>query len=86
MKCVSWSVKLSSMWCYRVYRSRYRPNKERTARYPAFTVCAAVINQLLYIKSVFEGVEKDKSDFISFPSVPLQPRNSNRQMTSWRES
>ncbi|GKQ49074.1 immunity protein Tsi6 family protein [Pseudomonas syringae pv. theae] len=35
--------------------------KERTARHPAFPVYAAVLNQLLYIKSVFEGVEKDKS-------------------------
>ncbi len=35
--------------------------KERTARHPAFPVYAAFLNQLLYMKSVFEDVERDKS-------------------------
>lgn len=33
----------------------------RISRHPAFPIYASVLNQLLYIKSVFEGVEKDKS-------------------------
>lgn len=35
--------------------------KERIARHPAFPVYTTVLNQLLYIEAVFEGVEKDKS-------------------------
>ncbi|RMR13236.1 immunity protein Tsi6 family protein [Pseudomonas syringae group genomosp. 3] len=35
--------------------------EERYARNPQFSVYTSVINQLLYVKSVFEGVEKDKS-------------------------
>lgn len=35
--------------------------KDRCARNPQFPVYTSVINQLLYVKAVFEGVEKDKS-------------------------
>ncbi|KPX89797.1 Uncharacterized protein ALO63_03198 [Pseudomonas amygdali pv. mori] len=35
--------------------------KERTARRPALPVYAAVLNQILYLKAVFESVEKDKT-------------------------
>ncbi|WP_046720173.1 immunity protein Tsi6 family protein [Pseudomonas syringae] len=35
--------------------------RERIKRNPSFPVYASVINQLLYIKAVFDGVEKDKS-------------------------
>lgn len=35
--------------------------KERCARNPQFPIYTSVINQLIYVKAVFEGVEKDKS-------------------------
>lgn len=35
--------------------------KDRCARNPQFPTYTSVINQLIYVKAVFEGVEKDKS-------------------------
>ncbi|WP_031598056.1 immunity protein Tsi6 family protein [Pseudomonas savastanoi] len=35
--------------------------KDRCARNSQFPVYTSVINQLIYVKAVFEGVEKDKS-------------------------
>ncbi|KFF84278.1 immunity protein Tsi6 family protein [Pseudomonas syringae] len=35
--------------------------KDRRARNPQFPIYISVINQLIYVKAVFEGVEKEKS-------------------------
>ncbi|WP_420720321.1 hypothetical protein [Pseudomonas syringae] len=55
------------------------------SRHPAFSIYAAVLNQPLYIKSIFEVVEADKSGLHKLFIGTLQSRCSKKKITCWHK-